>query len=143
MKRAHIALALLLCTLICQPAAALITTYGKEPLHASSWVKGLDQVVNHPSRVSGMIGPFGPSGRFEFSGDATTFNEVLKIYARVSQPVRILYLTPQAEPVPAAQNWTYELSINHEGQGFMHLEISRAADLETLKVPEEVKVESL
>src|SRR5204863_4103228 len=90
-----------------------------------------------------MIGPFGPSGRFEFSGDAATFNEVLKLYAQVAQPVHILYLTTEPRPLADAERWSYQLSISHEGQGFIHLRVRGAVDLESIKLPAQIRAESL
>jgi len=143
MKKPSFVLVLVAAFVVPGQLAAMVTTYGKEAVHSSSWVKGLDAIVNHPSRVSGMIGPFGPSGRFQFAGTVATFNDVLKVYAQVSQPARILYLTSASQSTGSAQVPNYELSINHDGQGYLHLNVEAATDLVTLRVPPGVTVESL
>lgn len=118
-------------------ARAMIALHKTEPLHCDAWSKGLDGVINHRSRVSGMIGPLGPSARFQFAGDVTTFNEVLKIYGGLSQQPLILYLTP----VSAGRS--FEISVTHEGKGFLHLYVGSELDLEKIVVPAAVHLESL
>jgi hypothetical protein len=122
-------------------ANALVTMHGREELHCSGWSPELTSIVNHPARVSGQIGPLAPSARFKFSGDTEVFNQVLAQYAALDQPWRVLYLS--ADVLSVEDDQGFELSITHEGHGFLHLRNPSRIQLAHLKIPKGVAVEVL
>lgn len=117
------------------PASALMEEVAKEAIHMAV-APGLDAVINHKARVSGCIGPLGPTAHFEFDGDAAVFNEVLALYGGVGQSAKILYLTE----FDGSDFW---VGVNHRGEGFLHLTAGGRIALAALKVPENISVEYL
>lgn len=129
------------------PVWALVTYHKREHLGCSGWSEGLTALINHPARVSGQIGPLGPTARFYYSGDAAVLNQILTQYAAVGGQSRVLYLEP--EVAPAAEGFAdhephdFDLSVNQSGDGFIHLYTLGRIRLQDLKIPAGVKVEAL
>lgn len=119
------------------PAQALITYHKSEPIYSDSWARGLENVINHKTRVSGRIGPLGPSARFQFSAGADALNEIFQLYAKVQQPQHTLYLSASIDEPD------FELSVTHDGQGFLLLNAARGIPLEQIKIPREIRIEVL
>jgi Thioredoxin-like len=117
---------------------ALVTQHGTERVSCSGWSAELSEIVNDPARVSGMIGPLGPSGRFHYRGDLAVFERVLAKYAALPQQSRIVYLRAGSD-----HEYDFDLSITYEGYGFLHLNTSGRIPLEQLKIPAGVAVEHL
>lgn len=118
------------------PAKAMITEVGRESITMPSMADGLGPVVNHPARVSGRIGPFGPSAWFDYTGDTAAFNAVLALYGKAKQAEHILYLTE-------GDGSDFSLSLTHGGEGFLHLPAGARIPLKDVKLPPGVKVEFL
>jgi hypothetical protein len=133
--------------LLAMPAWALITFHGREHLGCSGWSEGLAAIINHPARISGQIGPLGPTARFHYSGDAAIFNELLQQYAALGGQSRVLYLEPQAPPAVEGfknqETHDFDLSVNQSGEGFLHLYTLGRIRLEDLKIPAAVRIEAL
>jgi hypothetical protein len=55
-------------------AEVLISRHGTERVSCSGWSAELTGIVNDPARVSGMIGPLGPSAHFQYRGDLASFD---------------------------------------------------------------------
>jgi hypothetical protein len=85
-----------------------------------------------------MIGPLGPSARFQYRGDLASFERVLAKYAALPQQSRVLYLQAGID-----QDSDFDLTITHDGYGFLHFNASGRIPLEQLKVPARVAVEVL
>lgn len=119
--------------------------HGREPLGSSGWSEGLTAIVNHPARVSGQIGPFGPAARFHFSGDTAVLNEVLGKYAALNQRSLIIYVQAGRGPIVKGfkpdESHDFDLSINVQGEGFLHWYSLGRVRLEELKIPGVVVVE--
>ncbi len=133
--------------LLATPVWALVTYHKRERLGCSGWSEGLTALINHPARVSGQIGPLGPTARFHYSGDAAVLNQILTQYAAVGGQARVLYL--EADAAPAVEGFAdhephdFDLSVNQSGDGFIHLYTLGRIRLEDLKIPAGVSVEAL
>jgi len=125
-------------------SSALVQNFGREPVHLIIGTNGLDAIINHPTRVSGTMGPFGLSSRFQYSGTSTNFAEVLNLYSKLPQSSRTLYLTAQpSDESTAPKQLRYELSLNFDGQSFLHLHVGPSTDLSFLKPSACVNLENL
>ena len=121
--------------------------HGREHLGSSGWSEPLTALINHPTRVCGQIGPYGPTSRFHYSGDTAAFNQILAQYGVLPGQPHVLYLEPEAAPsvegFKEGESHDFDLSINTSGQGFLHLYTLGRIRLEDLKIPEGVKVDVL
>src|SRR5689334_17794135 len=97
-------------------AIALMTYHGREFIRSSGWSDALSAMVNHPARVCGQIGPFGPSSKFHYTGDTKTLNQLLEQYATLPQKSRVLYVQagsgPAVEGFKDQETHDFDLSIN-------------------------------
>jgi hypothetical protein len=121
-------------------ASALVTTHGREPVHCSGWSEKLSAILNDPARVSGKIGPLGPSAQFQFAGDKDTFNAILAQYATLDQQPRVLYISANA--ALSSEGPDFEVSITRAGHGFLYLHMPGRIALADLKIPKGVDVEA-
>ncbi len=132
-------------TLLASPVWALMTHHGRERIESSGWSEGLSAIINHPARVCGQIGPFGPTSRFHYSGDAATLKKILEQYAILQEKPHVLYLHPEEAPYVEGFNKTethdFDVSINISGQSHIHLFTVGRIKLEDLKIPKGVDVE--
>jgi hypothetical protein len=126
-------------------ASALMTFHGREAIRSSGWSDGLAAIVNHPARVCGEIGPFGPASRFHFSGDTAVFNQILTQYAALPQKPLVIYL--QAGRAPGVKGFKpdethdFDLQISIQSEGFLYLYSQSRVRLEDLQIPASVAVE--
>jgi hypothetical protein len=122
--------------IVTAPAHALLTRHGSEPVVCSGWSAGITEIVNDPARVSGEIGPLGPIARFHYRGDLAAFERVLAKYSALPQRSRVLYLRLRSDDED-----DFTLSINLEGQGFLHLNADGRLSLDQIRIPAGVAVE--
>lgn len=93
------------------PAWALIVGgQGNAPVTDPGWPNGASDVFNQPARVASWIGPPFGGGHWhgEYRGDTTTFNEALKLFAKIDAKSKRLnvyegvghsfWLNPNREP---------------------------------------------
>jgi hypothetical protein len=118
-------------------AQALLTRHGSEPLGCSGWSAPLTEIVNDPARVSGEIGPLGPIARFYYRGDLAAFVRVLSKYTALPQRSRVVYLGTGLDSED-----DFELCINLEGHGFLHLNANGHIPLDQIKIPAGIVVEA-
>jgi hypothetical protein len=137
MKTSPFLLSLLLALSASLPARALISEHGREPVYGSGWSEPVTQLINHPSRVGGRVGPFGPVAEFWYSGTPETLNEVLKIYSRIPGRQAAIYLTTDGGKGPL----TLKTAI--DGTPTLTLHVNRPAELKGWKVPRDLRVERL
>jgi hypothetical protein len=131
-------LCLLLAALTAPPVQALITQHGSEKVACSGWSAPLTDIVNDPARVSGEVGPLGPSARFHYRGDLAAFQRVLGKFAALTQQPLIVYVEAGIDSED-----DFALSITHEGQGFLHLSAAGSIPFGQIKIPAGVTVETL
>jgi hypothetical protein len=131
-------LSLLLAAIMAPRVHALVTQHGTEHVGCSGWSEALTEIVNDPARVSGEVGPLAPSAHFHYRGDLAAFERVLAKYAALSKQPHTLYLEAGID-----RGDDFDLSITHEGHGFLHFNAAGRIPLEQLKIPAGVAVEAL
>jgi hypothetical protein len=123
---------------------AAIRQFERQKVSVSGWSAELTAIVKHAARVSGYLGPVGAVGRFQFLGDITVLNDILKRYAGVPQTNHLLYLAANSaateSDVKHAGRYSFEISIAPGGEAFLHCYTS-GLDLNGVNVPSEVRVE--
>jgi hypothetical protein len=80
--------------------ALIMGEAGNNPIRERAWPKGAVDVANLKSRIAWWEGPpyGGGEWHFEYRGDTATFNEALKVFARVRAPkLRLVVLDGKAQ----------------------------------------------
>ena len=137
MNRKHVALGCLGLWLSISPLIALVTEHKKEPVHVSSWSEPVDQLINHPARFEGRVGPFAPQAEFQYDGSPEVLNGLLAQYAKIPGRSSVIYLTtgPMTGPLAAHSDISGKISI--------WIRVTGVEDLKTWKIPAGLGVERL
>ena len=132
MKRLRIPLAAVFLLQAILPAGAMISQYERQPVNCSGWSQGVADLVDHPARVSGQLGPFGCTGTFWYVGNQKVLNEVIVQYSRLAG-TRQSSGTVNISTPPAGPGLSVAISI--EGSASLTFHCSGPDDLAGLKVP--------
>ncbi len=132
MKHLRIPLAVLVLVLTLLPARALMIRYERQPVNCSGWSQGLADLVNHPARVGGQLGPFGCTGTFWYAGDQNVLNGVIAQYSRLTGTNETSG-TVNLSTMPAEGGISVAVSI--DGSVTLTVHCAGPDDLAGLKVP--------